>query len=101
MRPCHGRALHSANEAREDPKPEGLAMPRHRWQGFFRYMRPTTRFRDYRIAHCDLEIEVTDDDAFVYSETGSGLSTTAQQPWGCFLAYCRCGFRQREQLDVM
>ena len=35
-------------------------------RAFLRVRGPRGRYRDYDIAHCDLEIEVCDDDAYVY-----------------------------------
>nr|VFK23885.1 MAG: hypothetical protein BECKLPF1236B_GA0070989_13842 [Candidatus Kentron sp. LPFa] len=39
-------------------------------RAFFRVYEPDGSFRDYRIAHFDLEIEVTDDDAYAYCKDG-------------------------------
>ena len=42
-------------------------------RAFFRVYKPDGSFRDYRIAHFDLEIEVTDDDAYAYCKDGESI----------------------------
>jgi hypothetical protein len=37
---------------------------------FLRVRKPHGRDRDYDIAHCDLQVEVCDDDAYVYRRNG-------------------------------
>jgi len=39
-------------------------------RAFFRVYEPDGSFRDYHIAHFDLEIELTDDDAYGYYKDG-------------------------------
>jgi hypothetical protein len=39
-------------------------------RAFFRVYKPDGSFCDYHIVHCDLEIEVIDDDAYAYCKDG-------------------------------
>jgi hypothetical protein len=54
---------------------------------FIRTTNPDGSDRDYEIAHCDLRIEVLDDDAYIYRRNGKlvidyGPATLGTEPMG-------------------